>query len=110
MYKNKLRKRGDINSANITRVFTATNHNNSLNYFENLKKELETRKARFGRMLFRRKLQEHQDKVNYTNEIQRLRGELSRNDTRLPDGTIDTLKARIAKLKDLGGQIVHEIK
>jgi len=47
--------------------------------------------------------------VNYTNEIQRLRGEISKNDTRLPIGTRKTLEERIAKLKELGGQIVDKI-
>ena len=105
MYQNKLRKRGDINSAASNKYITGNNHNNSLNYFDNLKKELESRKSRFARILFRRKLREHQDKENYTNEIQRLRGEISRNAPRLPPGTIETLKDRIANLVALGGQI-----
>ena len=84
--------------------------NYSQQYFKNLKDFLEAQKTKTAAVLYRRKLKEHQDKVNYTNEIQRLRGELSRNDTRLPIATRKTLKARIEKLKDPGGQIVDEIK
>jgi len=84
--------------------------NYSQHYFKNLKDFLEAQKSKTAAVLYRRKLKEHQDKVNYTNEIQRLRGELSKNDTRLPIGTRKTLKDRIAKLKELGGQIVDEIK
>jgi hypothetical protein len=113
MYEKELRKRGDINSA-INHVFSGKYPhrytNNSLNYFENLQKELDARKSKSARMLYRRELKHHQDKLNYTNEIQRLRGELSKNDTRLPIGTRKTLEDRIAKLKELGGQIVDEIK
>lgn len=84
--------------------------NYSQHYFKNLKDFLEAQQSKTASVLYRRKLKEHQDKINYTNEIQRLRGELSRNDTRLPIGTRKTLKDRIEKLKELGGHIVDEIK
>ena len=84
--------------------------NYSQRYFKNLKDFLEAQKNKSASVLYRRKLKEHQDKVNYTNEIQRLRGELSKNDTRLPIGTRETLEDRIAKLKELGGQIVDKIE
>ena len=48
---------------------------------------------------------EHQDKVNYTNEVNRSRGELSRNDTRFPIGTVEKLKQRIEELKKLPATI-----
>ena len=85
-------------------------NNHSHEYFKNLKDFLEAQKAKSASLLYRKKLKEHQDKINYTNEIQRLRGELSRNDTRLPSGTIKTLRDRVEKLKELGGKIVDEIK
>ena len=86
------------------------NNNHSHQYFKNLKDFLEAQKSKTASVLFRKKLIENQNKINYTTEIQRLRGELSRNDTRLPTGTIKTLKDRIEKLKELGGKIVDEIK
>ena len=83
-----MRRRGDINSA-ITHVFSGTcpnkNVNSSLKYYENLQREVESRKTRSAKMLYRKQLKEQQNKINYTNELQRLRGELFRNDTRPPE-------------------------
>ena len=84
--------------------------NHSRLYFKNLKDFIEAQKSKSASLLYRKKLKEHQDKVNYTNEIQRLRGEISQNDTRLPIGTRKTLEDRIARLKELGGQIIDRIK
>ena len=81
----------------------------SQHYFKNLKDFLKAQKSKSAFLLYRKKLKEHQDKVNYTNEIQRLRGEISKNDTRLPIGTRKTLEDRISKLKELGGQIVDAV-
>ena len=55
-------------------------------------------------------MKEHQNKVNYTNEIQRIRGELTRNNTRLPIGTRERFEERVKHLKELGGQIADETK
>lgn len=84
--------------------------NYSQPYFTNLKNFLEAQKNKSASILYRKKLLEHRDKVNYTNEIQRIRGEISINETRLPPGTIQNLKDRVEKLKKLGGQITDEIK
>ena len=109
MYKEELRRRGDINDA-ITHLFSGsyTNkyNNNSLNYYENLKKELIERKMKKPRILFRKKLLEDQNKMNYINEVNRIRGTLSQNDTRFPIGTREKLIQRINDLKKL----VDEIK
>ena len=83
--------------------------NYSQRYFKNLKDFLEAQKSKSSSVLYRKNLLEHRNKVNYTNEIQRIRGVLSINDTRLPTGTINVLKDRITKLKELGGQIVDKI-
>ena len=84
--------------------------NYSQHYFKNLKDFIEGQQDKSASILYRKKLLEHRDKVNYTNEIQRIRGELSRNDTRLPIGTRERLEARVKHLKELGGQIVNELK
>jgi len=83
--------------------------NHSHQYFKNLKDFLEAQKTKAASVMYRKKLREHQDKTNYTNEIQGLRGELSRNDTRLLQGTIKTLKDRVDKLKELGGRELDKI-
>ena len=113
MYKKELRKRGDINDA-ITQLFNRkypNKHiNNSLKYYEDLNRELEARKTKSARILYRKQLLENQNKMNYTNEVNRIRGILSQNDTRFPIGTREKLKERIEKLKELGAQISDEIK
>ena len=84
--------------------------NYSQQYFKNLHDFLEGVKSKTAATLYRKKLREHQDKVNYTNELQKIRGELSRHDTRLPAATRQMLKSRMHRLKELGAQVVDEIK
>jgi len=83
--------------------------NYSQPYFKNLKNFLEAQQTKSAAVLYRRKLKQHQDKVNYTNEIQRLRGELSKNDIRLPIGTRKALQDRVQYLKKLGGHELDKI-
>lgn len=107
MYKNKSLQRTNINNA-LTNYFSGVSNrysNNQLAYLENLKKELEGHKTKSANLLYRKKLKEHQDKMNYTYELNRLRGILSLNDTRLPIGTTLRLKQRVEELKKLGAQI-----
>ena len=80
--------------------------NYSQQYFKNLKDFIEGQKNKSASVLYRKNLLEHRNKLNYTNEILRIRGELSSNDTRLP---IKDMKARIEHLRKLGGQIVDKI-
>ena len=80
-------------------------NNHSKLYFKNLKDFLEAQQSKTSNVLYRNKLMEHQKKINYTNEVNRIRGELSRNDTRLPMGTRKTLEERVANLKKLGAYI-----
>ena len=84
--------------------------NYSQPYFTNLKNFLEAQKNKKASILYRKNLLEHRDKINYTNEVLRIRGILSQNDTRLPAGTIKHLKDRVEYLKKLGAQITDEIK
>jgi len=74
-------------------------------HLENLKKELELKQAKKQSTAMRKKTLEYRDKVNYQNELDRIRGELSRNDTRFPIGTIKRLKDREEQLKELGAHI-----
>ena len=57
--------------------------------------------------MFRKNLLEHQDKINYTNELNRIRGVLSQNDTRFPS-TRENLYNRAMKLKELAGKIADD--
>ena len=72
---------------------------------DNLKRELEAKRAKAQSISLRNKMIEHQNKINYINEIDRIRGYLSSYDTRFPIGTIDRLKKREDELKKL----VHNI-
>ena len=82
----------------------------SLKALENLQRELDARKTKTASVLFRRDLMEHQNKMNYTIELNRIRGELTKNDTRLPIGTREHLENRVKALKKLGAQVADEIK
>ena len=75
--------------------------NNQTTHQENLQRELEARKSKSADMLYRKQLKEHQNKLNYYNEIHKIRGILSQNDTRLPIGTRERLNKRIEELKNL---------
>ena len=95
----------------MQKIYPKTPHdmyglNYSQQYFKNVKDFLEGQKSKSASVLYRKNLLEHQ-KNNYTNEILRIRGEISRNDTRLP---ISKMKERIEHLIKLGGNIVDKIK
>lgn len=74
---------------------------------ENLRKEIELKEVKAQSIAMRNKLLQYRDKINYQNELDRIRGELSRNDTRLPIGTIKRLKERAEHLKKLGRDITN---
>ena len=81
-----------------------------INYFKNLKDQLEAHRSKQSSIMFRRILLENQTKQNYANELHRIRGYLSQNDSRLPIGTVKRLKERQKELNKLGFQIADEIK
>ena len=72
---------------------------------ENLKRELELKQAKQQSTAMRNKLLQYRDKVNYQNELDRIRGYLSSYDTRFPIGTVKRLRDREYELKKLGAQI-----
>ena len=72
-----------------------------LKYLEQVKKELEARQTQVSNISYRKKIKAQQDKENYLTELHRIRGVLSQNSTRLPDGTRDRLNQRIQQIKNL---------
>jgi hypothetical protein len=72
-----------------------------LKYLDQVKKELEARQTQVSNISYRKKIKEQQDKENYLTELHRIRGVLSQNSTRLPDGTRDRLNQRIKQIKNL---------
>ena len=80
-------------------------HNYRQAYFDNLKKELEARQSKSKNNLFRKHILDHQVKTNYRNEIDRIKGHISQNSSRLPIGTIENLRNRIKGYFELGKEI-----
>jgi len=101
MYKKKFLPRSN-------KPYVSPAETRNLLQLKNLKNILEAHQTRAASILFRKNLLEHQNKINYTNEISRIRGELSR--TNLPYQTRKDLKNRVERLKKLGGEIVDSIK
>ena len=74
---------------------------------ENIKRKLELKKAKSQSVVMRNKMLDYKDKVNYQNELDRIRGYLSKHDTRFPIGTIERLKNREEELKKLGAHTTN---
>lgn len=66
-------------------------------YLEHLSKELKLRKARAASSLLRKDMIESNKKSNYQNELDRLSGEIQRDN--LPHNTLEHLNDRIKLLK-----------
>ena len=97
MYQNKSQVLLDI----FNGKYPSTHLNNQIRYFQNVKRELEARQTKVASLAYRNKLREQQEKENYSNELQRIRGQLSKSSNRLPIGTRERLVKRIEELKKL---------
>ena len=75
--------------------------NKQIQYFENVKRELKAKQTKVANLSYRKKLLEQQNKENYINELNRLRGDLSKNSNRLPIGTRERLEKKIEEIKNL---------
>ena len=74
---------------------------------ENIKRELELKKAKGQSVSMRNKMLDYKDKVNYQNEMDRIRGYLSQRDTRFPIGTVERMKKTEEEFKKLGAHITN---
>ena len=99
MYKKRLPK--------SSRPYISPSETRNLHYLKNLKDTLEAHQTKASSILFRTQLLEHQSKINYTTELSRIRGELSK--TNLPYQTRLELLERKKRLEKLGGEIVDRI-
>ena len=99
MYKKRLPK--------SSRPYISPSETRNLHYLKNLKDTLEAHQTKASSILFRKQLLEHQNKINYTTELSRIRGELSK--TNLPYQTRLALLERKKRLEKLGGEIVDRI-
>ena len=107
MFAAQLRQKAEFK--HMKKPTYAINHYSKMqsHQLENLKRDLELKKAKVQSTAMRNKTVEYRDKINYQHELDRIRGELSRTDTRLPDGTRDRLRMRQEQLKKLGAQITN---
>ena len=105
MYAAQLKMKPEYKDINRTLDQYNKYKNIQLHQLENIKRELEVKRAKVQSVALKNKMLEHQKKINYINEMDRIRGYLSSYDTRFPIGTIDRLKKREDELK----QLVHHI-
>ena len=68
-------------------------------YLEHLQKELKLRSAREGMLSLRKDMIESNKRVNYQNELDRIKNELSRPN--LPHATKEHLEDRVKQMKNL---------
>jgi hypothetical protein len=105
MYAAQLRQKPEF--SHLPKPKYTVNHLSKMqtHQLENLKRELELKQAKQQSTAMRNKLLQYRDKVNYQNELDRIRGYLSSYDTRFPIGTVKRLRDREDELKKLGAQI-----
>ena len=72
---------------------------------ENLKNDLEFKKAKAQATSLRNKTVQYRDKINYQNDLDRVRGYLS--NPRLPAGTVERLRHKEEELRRLAGNITN---
>ena len=78
-------------------------------YYNNVKNMLNARQVKAQSIDRRNKILESQNRINYTNELERIRGVLSQMNLALRDDSIERLKKRQAMLESLGAQIIDRI-
>ena len=105
MYAAQLRQKPEF--SHLPKPKYSVNHLSKMqtHQLENLKRELELKQAKQQSTAMRNKLLKYRDKVNYQNELDRIRGYLSSYDTRFPIGTVKRLRDREYELKKLGANI-----
>ena len=97
MYAAQLRQKPEYKD--LKRAVDNVNKYSALQHhqLDNLRNELENRAAKSNLRSYRKKLIDHQNKINYTNEIQRIRGYLSELGPRFTT-TREALEKRKKKL------------
>ncbi len=107
MYAAQLRQKPEFKHLSKTPHLLKQYSKAQMHQLENLKRELEVKQARTQSTALRNKTLQYRDKVNYQNELDKIRGYLSQRDTRLPIGTIERLHRREEELKKLGAKIAN---
>lgn len=107
MYSALLRKQPEFK--HVKQPSYTINHYSKMqtHQLENLKRELELKQAKAQSTAMRNKTLQYRDKINYQNELDRIRGELSKTGPRFDPSTIERLKRREQELKKLAGHITN---
>jgi hypothetical protein len=116
-------RRGISNNPSLKQSFSSgglppqasLNYNSQLNYamlqfphyFKHLKDTLEAHKLKEQSIVMRNQIKERQNRLNYTNELERIRGVLSQTNPQLRDESIELLKKRKTALENLGAKAVE---
>ena len=105
MYAAQLRQKAEFK--HLPKPKYAVNHYSKMqtHQLENLKRELELKQVKAQSNAMRNKLLQYRDKVNYQNELDRIRGYLSNNNFTI--GTAKRLRDREYELKKLGAKITN---
>ena len=107
MYAAQLRQKAEFK--HLPKPKYASNHYSKMqtHQLENLKRELELKQAKVQSTAMRNKTMQYRDKINYQNELDRIRGYLASYANHFPIGTVKRLRDREYELKKLGAKMVN---
>ena len=85
------------------------NRADSLEHYKRLSKQIEAHRMKASSIILRKQWLNSQNKLNYQNEYDRIRGLLSKSVVGRTEGTTDHLKAKAQELERLGAKAVFNI-
>ena len=80
---------------------------NRIHYFENLQKQIDAHHTKASSITLRKAWLDNQNKINYTNEYDRIRSQISQNV--VTGASIESLQNRQNVLRSLGAQSINGI-
>ena len=82
---------------------------NNLNYYEIVQKHLDGHQTKVASSQIRKTMLERQNVHNYQNEYDRRTGLIAQNVVKHGDHSLDGLRKRAKKIKDLGAKVIDHI-
>ena len=95
---------------NYTAVPVLGAYDKHIAHYGRMKKMLEAHQTKAALTAFRRKTMDDQNRLNYQQEYDRIRGLLSHNLTGLGQRSIERIRERRDELENLGAQAVNKIQ
>ena len=95
---------------NYTQVPVGGMYDKHLAHYGRMKKLLEAHQTKAALTAFRRKTMDDQNRLNYQQEYDRIRGLLSHNLTGLGQRSIERMRERRDELENLGAQAINKIQ